>query len=39
MAIDMIVEPKWVVQNFGNIRILDVSWTFKPEADVEENKA
>nr|P91247.1 RecName: Full=Putative thiosulfate sulfurtransferase mpst-4; AltName: Full=Mercaptopyruvate sulfurtransferase homolog 4 [Caenorhabditis elegans] len=39
MAVDMIVEPKWVVQNFGNIRILDASWTFKPKADVAEYKA
>lgn len=35
----MIVEPKWVVQNFGNIRILDASWTFKPKADIAEYKA
>ncbi|CAO4363591.1 unnamed protein product [Caenorhabditis nigoni] len=39
MAVEMIVEPKWVVQNFGNVRILDCSWTFKPKADVAEYKA
>ncbi|CAI2324362.1 unnamed protein product [Caenorhabditis sp. 36 PRJEB53466] len=39
MAVEMIVEPKWVVQNFGNVRILDASWTFKPKPDIAEYKA
>lgn len=32
----MIVEPQWVVKNFGNVRILDASWTFKPKPSVAE---
>ncbi|CAI5450412.1 unnamed protein product [Caenorhabditis angaria] len=39
MAVEMIVEPKWVVQNFGNVRILDASWTFKPKPDINEYKS